>query len=171
MKITRCQLRKIIREQGATIEIPETEAQVSDILDGMGSDAAPAVADYIETNPDLLKDLIDANPATIEDFLKSSPDSASNLTGALDDSEVMSTLSNDPEAIRSMAQHYSDNPKDIPNDLVTQISKAIEAGQDTPKGDIQTQIETRYYNQPILRITEFKLRKLICDILKEARRR
>jgi uncharacterized protein YukE len=135
-------LLRIIREK-AEINLPaDTERHVQDILAQMGTDSASdAIGDVVHDDPNLINDIINDNPEAIVDFLKTSPEATNKLVGALDNPEVMNTISSNPEAIEFMSSHYEENPEDIPDALVRQISQAVGIGKDTPKGDIQESYE------------------------------
>ena len=135
-------LIRIIHEE-AEVNVPaDTESHVQDILDQMGTDsAADAIGSVVSDDPNLMSNLISDNPQSIVDFLKTSPAATDKFVGALDNPEVMDSLSNNPEAIASMSSHYEENPEDIPDPLVRQITKAVGGENTTPKGDIQESYE------------------------------
>jgi len=135
-------LIRIIREE-AEINVPaDTESHVQDILDQMGKDSASdAIGDVIRDDPNLMNDIINDNPQAVVDFLKTSPEATDKLVGALDSPEVMHTLSNNPDAIASLSSHYEENPENIPDALVRQITQAVAGEKATPKGDIQESYE------------------------------
>ncbi len=122
--------------EDASISVPDVEKDVDDILSHLGDDADEAVSDMLKNDPDMLQNTLVDNPQHIEDFLKSSPEASNTLSTALENPEVMDTLSNSPQAIAAMSSHYSNEPDDIPDQLVRQISQAVGDDKDTPKGDI-----------------------------------
>lgn len=122
--------------EDAQVTVPDTEAQVDEILDDLDSDAGETLTSALDDDPEVVDDFLKDNPEAVERHLKSTPEAVSNLSGALEDPEVMSTLSQTPESIAAMSSYYSDNPEDIPDPLVRQISDAISDDKDTPKGDI-----------------------------------
>ena len=144
MKGKRYSLLSILGED-ATIDLPDTQDQVRNILDEMPpEEAAEAFSGAMEDDPDLVQNVIDNSPEAIENYLKASPESTDKLTGALEDPEVMDTLSHSPEAVASMSQYYSDNPDDIPDEVVKQISQADSDEMVTPEGDILDTVEESY---------------------------
>jgi len=142
-------LLSIMREE-TEISLPEIESQVSDILGQMGTEeAGEALSDVMKDDPDLVSTIIDNNPESIENYLQQSPESTDKISGALEDPNVMSTLSTNPDTIDAMSSHYSENPEDIPDALVRQITKAVEDEKATAKGDIQEYYEKMLSKQHI----------------------
>ena len=133
-------LMNILREE-ASISVPETEEQVDAILDDLDSGADDALTHALDDDPEVVDDFLKNNPDAVERHLKSSPEATANLSGALQDPEVMETLSQSPESIAAMSSYYDENPEDIPDQLVRQISDAISDDKNTPKGDIMEYYE------------------------------
>ena len=133
-------LIRIIREE-AEIGMPEVEKQVDSILGQLGDDAGDALADVVKDDPELMADVIDDNPATLQSYIQNDPHAIDMLGDILDSPEVMAQLSSSPDAISSMSSYYEENPDDIPDALVRQVTAAVSDDKATPKGDLKEYYE------------------------------
>lgn len=123
-------------EEDADISMPDTTANVDDILDSLGDDASEALSGAMKTDPDLMSDVLDDSPEALQAYIQKSPTAVDNISSVLDDPEVMDQLSSSPDAVSAMSSYYEENPEDIPDAVVKQITQAVGDDKDTPKGDI-----------------------------------